>query len=128
MKEYTAKVLERFTSPKHIGEIEDADGVGTAGNPVCGDVMRLYIKVEDGIIKDAKFKTFGCVAAIATSDAVIDLVIGKSIEEALKITNKDVVELLGGELPPQKYHCSLLAEEALKKAIEDYMKRNGHDN
>ncbi len=119
MLNYTEKVIEHFRNPCNVGRIEDADGIGKVGNPMCGDVMVIYIKVKDGIIEDCKFETFGCAAAIATSSMVTELVKGKTIEEALKITNKTVAEALGG-LPPIKYHCSLLAEEGLKAAIEDY--------
>jgi len=117
---YNDKVMEHFKNPRNVGEIEDPDGVGRVGNPVCGDVMELYIKVNDGIIVDAKFKTFGCAAAIATSSMVTEMVKGKRIEEALKISNKAVVEALDG-LPPAKVHCSVMAEDALKAAIEDYL-------
>ena len=120
--QYSEKVMEHFKNPHNVGEIPDASGVGNVGNPVCGDIMRLYIKVENNIITDAKFKTFGCGAAIATSSMVTDLVKGKSVEEALKVSNHAVAEALGG-LPPIKMHCSVLAEEALKSAIEDYMKK-----
>jgi len=116
---YSEKVMEHFQNPRNVGEIPDADGIGTVGNPICGDVMRLYIKVKDGIIQDAKFKTFGCGAAIATSSMVTEMVKGKSVEEALKISNKAVAEALDG-LPPIKMHCSVLAEQALKAAIDDY--------
>ena len=124
MEEYSKKVMEHFMNPHNVGEIPDADGIGNVGNPVCGDVMRLYIKVEDGRIKDAKFKTFGCGAAISTSSMITDLVKGKTIKEALEITNKAVAEALDG-LPPVKMHCSLLAEQAMKSAIEDYLKKKG---
>jgi len=117
---YSEKVMEHFRNPRNVGEIENPDGVGYVGNPVCGDIMELYIKVNDGIIVDAKFKTFGCGAAIATSSMVTEIVKGKRIEEALKISNKAVAEALDG-LPPVKMHCSVLAEEALKSAIEDYL-------
>ena len=117
---YSEKVMEHFKNPRNVGEIENPDGVGRVGNPVCGDVMELYIKVNDGTIVDAKFKTFGCGAAIATSSMVTEMVKGKSIEEALKISNKAVAEALDG-LPPVKMHCSVLAEDALKSAIEDYL-------
>jgi len=117
---YNDKVMEHFKNPRNVGEIEDPDGVGHVGNLVCGDVMELYIKVKDGIIVDAKFKTFGCAAAIATSSMVTEMVKGKRIEEALKISNKAVVEALDG-LPPAKVHCSVMAEDALKAAIEDYL-------
>lgn len=119
---YSPKVMEHFTNPRNVGEIPDADGIGEVGNPVCGDIMRLYIKVEDGVIKDVRFKTFGCGAAIATSSMLTELVKGKSLEEAMKITNKAVAEALDG-LPAQKMHCSNLAADALHKAIEDYKKR-----
>ena len=118
--QYSEKVMEHFRNPRNVGEIENPDGVGRVGNPVCGDIMELYIKVKDGIIVDAKFKTFGCGAAIATSSMVTEMVKGKSIEEALKISNKAVAEALDG-LPPVKMHCSVLAEEALRSAIEDYL-------
>jgi nitrogen fixation NifU-like protein len=117
---YSEKVMEHFKNPRNVGEIENPDGVGHVGNPVCGDIMELYIKVKGGIIVDAKFKTFGCGAAIATSSMVTEMVKGKRIEEALKISNKAVAEALDG-LPPVKMHCSVLAEEALKSAIEDYL-------
>jgi nitrogen fixation NifU-like protein len=119
---YSEKVMDHFKNPRNVGEIENPDGVGHVGNPVCGDIMELYIKVNDGIIVDAKFKTFGCGAAIATSSIVTELVKGKNIKEALQISNKAVVEALDG-LPPLKMHCSVLAEEALKSAIEDYLTR-----
>ncbi|MBN1444873.1 MAG: Fe-S cluster assembly scaffold protein NifU [Candidatus Omnitrophica bacterium] len=117
--EYTDKVCEYFRNPKNMGRIENPDGVGTVGNKVCGDVMKIYIKVNDDIIEDIKFETFGCGAAIATSSVVTELAKGKKIEEALKISNKEVVDFLGG-LPPIKKHCSLLAEDGLKAAINDY--------
>lgn len=124
MSSYTDKVMEYFKNPHNVGEIPDADGVGTVGNPVCGDIMKLFIKVEDNVIKDAKFKTFGCGAAIATSSMITDIVRGKTIEDALKVSNKEVVKALGG-LPDVKMHCSVLAEQALKKAIKDYLKKSG---
>ena len=120
---YSEKVMEHFKNPRNAGEMENPDGVGRVGNPVCGDVMELYIKVKDGTIVDAKFKTFGCAAAIATSSMVTEMVKGKSVEEALKISNKAVVEALDG-LPPAKVHCSVLAEDALKAAIENYLKNS----
>jgi nitrogen fixation NifU-like protein len=120
--EYSEKVMEHFRNPRNVGEIENPDGVGKVGNPVCGDIMELYIKVKDGVVTDAKFKTFGCGAAIATSSMVTELVKNKTIDEALKISNRAVAEALGG-LPPIKMHCSLLAEEALKKALDDYRGR-----
>lgn len=122
--DYSEKVMEYFMHPRNVGEIPDADGVGKVGNPVCGDIMALYIKVRDGIIVDAKFKTFGCGAAIATSSMVTEMVKGKPIKDALKLSNKAVAEALGG-LPPIKMHCSLLAEQALKSAIKDYYERQG---
>ena len=120
--QYSKKVMDHFKNPRNVGEIENPDGVGHVGNPVCGDIMELYIKVNDGTIVDAKFKTFGCGAAIATSSIVTELVKGKDIKEALKISNKAVAEALDG-LPPLKMHCSVLAEEALRSAIEDYFAR-----
>ncbi len=122
MPEYSKQVQEHFRNPKNVGEIKNPDGTGKVGNPVCGDIMELYIKVKDNVIKNAKFKTFGCGAAIATSSMVTELVKGKTIEEALKISNSAVASALGG-LPPIKMHCSVLAEEALKSAIEDYLKK-----
>jgi len=122
--QYSEKVMEHFLNPHNVGELPDADGIGNVGNPVCGDIMRLYIKVQDGRIVDARFKTFGCGAAIATSSMVTDLVRGKTIDEALQISNKAVAEALGG-LPKIKMHCSVLAEEALRAAIEDYRKKQG---
>ncbi len=119
---YSDQVMEHFRNPRNVGAIEDADGVGKVGNPVCGDIMELSIKVKDGKIEDAKFRTFGCGAAIATSSMVTELVKGRTVEEALEISNKAVVEALGG-LPPVKMHCSVLAEQALKSAIEDFRKR-----
>ncbi|MFC1946843.1 Fe-S cluster assembly scaffold protein NifU [Chloroflexota bacterium] len=121
---YSDKVMDHFRNPRNTGDMENPDGIGHVGNPVCGDIMELYIKVEDDIITDAKFKTFGCGAAIATSSMVTEMVKGKSIDEALEISNKAVVEALDG-LPPVKIHCSVLAEEALKSAIEDYFKKTG---
>lgn len=116
---YNEKVMEAFKNPKNVGEIENASGVGTVGNASCGDIMQISLKIENDIIVDAKFKTFGCAAAIATSSTATDMIIGMTVEEALKVTNKKVIECLGG-LPSQKIHCSVLAEEAIKKAIEDY--------
>jgi len=120
---YSSKLMDYFMHPRNVGEIENPSGRGKVGNPVCGDIMELYIKVENGIITDAKFKTFGCGAAIATSSMVTEMVRGKSVDEALTISNKAVAEALGG-LPRQKLHCSVLAEEALKAAIEDYRSKN----
>jgi nitrogen fixation NifU-like protein len=119
---YTEKVMEHFRNPRNMGEIQDADGVGTVGNPVCGDMMTIYIKVKDNRIEDIKFKTFGCGAAVATSSMITELAKGKTLEEALKITRKDVADALEG-LPPVKMHCSNLAADALKAAIEDYYKK-----
>jgi nitrogen fixation NifU-like protein len=119
---YTDKVLEHFRNPRNMGRIENPDGIGKVGNPMCGDVMYIYIKVEDDKIADCKFETFGCAAAIATSSMVTEMVKGKTIEKALEITNQRVAEALGG-LPPTKYHCSLLAEQGIKEAIEDYLKK-----
>ena len=120
---YSEKVMDHFTNPRNVGEIADASGVGTVGNAKCGDIMRIYLKIENGIIEDVKFKTFGCGAAIATSSMATEMVKGTSIEEAMKLTNKAVAEALDG-LPPVKMHCSLLAEQALKEALEDYFKKN----
>ena len=120
--EYTEQVMDHFMNPRNMGEMENADGVGTVGNAKCGDIMRIYIKVENDVITDVSFKTFGCGAAIATSSKATELVKGKTIEEALQITNKAVMESLGG-LPPVKVHCSVLAEEALHAAIKDYRDR-----
>ena len=120
---YSEKVMEHFKNPKNVGSIENPDGVGQVGNPVCGDIMRMEIRVENGRVADAKFKTFGCGAAIATSSMVTELVIGKTLEEALAISNKAVAEALGG-LPPVKMHCSNLAADALHAAIEDYKKKH----
>lgn len=119
---YSEKVMDHFRNPRNVGAIEDADGVGKVGNPVCGDIMELTIKVEDGVITDARFRTFGCGAAIATSSMVTELVKGKTVEEALSLSNRAVAEALGG-LPPIKMHCSLLAEQALQSAIQDYVDR-----
>jgi len=124
MEEYSQKVMDHFMNPRNVGEIENADGVGIVGNPVCGDIMKMYLKIEDNVIKDAKFKTFGCGAAVATSSMATELIIGKTLEEALDITNNTVAEALDG-LPPVKMHCSNLAQQAVKAAIEDYKKRNG---
>lgn len=123
---YSEKVMDHFTNPRNVGEIPDASGIGTVGNPICGDIMKMYLKVENDIIVDVKFKTFGCGAAISTSSMVTEMVKGKKIEDALKITNKAVAEALGG-LPPIKMHCSVLAEEALKSALADYYRKTGKD-
>jgi len=121
---YSEKVMDHFMNPRNVGEIADADGVGEVGNPKCGDIMKMYLKIENNVIVDAKFKTFGCGAAVATSSMATELVKGKTVEEALKITNKAVAEALDG-LPPVKMHCSNLAEEAIRAAIEDYQFKNG---
>ena len=120
---YSEKVMDHFTNPRNVGEIPDANGVGTVGNAKCGDIMRMFLKVEDGVIKDVKFKTFGCGAAIATSSMATEMVKGKTLKEALQLTNKAVAEALDG-LPPVKMHCSLLAEEAIHAAVEDYLKNH----
>jgi len=119
---YTEKVMEHFKNPHNMGEIPDADGVGSVGNPVCGDMMTIYIKVKDGRVADIKFRTFGCGAAVATSSMVTDLALGKTLEEAMSITRASVADSLGG-LPPVKMHCSNLAADALHAAIEDYHER-----
>lgn len=123
---YSEKVIDHFQNPRNVGEIENPDGVGQVGNPVCGDIMKIYLKIKNDIIIDVKFKTFGCGAAIATSSMATELIKGKSVEEALELTNKAVVEALDG-LPPVKLHCSVLAEEAVKTAIIDYYKKQGKD-
>ena len=123
---YSDKVMDHFTNPRNVGEIPDANGVGTVGNAKCGDIMQMFLKIEDGIIKDVKFKTFGCGAAIATSSMATELVKGATIEEALKLTNKAVMEALDG-LPPVKIHCSVLAEQAIRAALADYYRRQGID-
>lgn len=120
--EYSEKVMDHFRNPRNVGEIENADGIGQVGNAKCGDIMRMYLKVENGIITDAKFKTFGCGAAIATSSMATELIKGKSIEDALKLSNAAVVEALEG-LPPVKIHCSVLAEQAIKAAVDNYYAR-----
>ena len=121
--EYSEKVMDHFTNPRNVGEIENAAGVGTVGNAKCGDIMRMYLDIEDNIVKDAKFKTFGCGAAVATSSMATEMVKGKTIYEALQVTNKAVMEALDG-LPPVKVHCSLLAEEAIHAALWDYAQKN----
>ena len=123
---YSPKVMEHFANPHNVGELADANGIGEVGNQKCGDIMKIYIKVENNIIVDVKFLTFGCGAAIATSSMATDLIKGQPIEEALKLTNKAVVEALDG-LPPVKLHCSVLAEQAIKSAIADYYRRQGID-
>ncbi len=121
---YSEKVMDHFLNPRNVGEIPDANGVGTVGNPICGDVMKMFLKIENDVIVDIKFKTFGCGAAISTSSMVTEMVKGKSIQEALAVTNKAVAEALGG-LPPIKMHCSVLAEEALRSALKDYYTKRG---
>ncbi|HWR60712.1 MAG TPA: Fe-S cluster assembly scaffold protein NifU [Clostridia bacterium] len=123
---YSEKVMDHFSNPRNVGEIEGANGVGEVGNAKCGDIMKIYLQIEDNIIKDVKFKTFGCGAAIATSSIATEMIKGKTVEEALELTNKAVIEALDG-LPPAKIHCSVLAEEAVKAAIEDYMKKQGKE-
>ena len=120
---YNEKVMEVFKNPQHMGEVENYNAIGTVGNEVCGDIMQITMRIEDGIIKDAKFKTFGCAAAVASSSTATGMIIGKTIEEALKLTNKQVVEELQG-LPPQKIHCSVLAEDAIRLAIDNYLQNN----
>ena len=120
--EYSDKVMDHFMNPRNVGKIEDADGVGEVGNAKCGDIMKMYIKVKDNVLVDVKFNTFGCASAIATSSMATELIIGKTVEEALELTNKAVAEALDG-LPAVKMHCSVLAEEAIKAAIEDYMSK-----
>jgi nitrogen fixation protein NifU and related proteins len=121
---YNEKVMDHFANPRNVGEIPDASGIGVVGNPVCGDVMKMFLKIEGNTIVDIKFKTFGCGAALATSSMVTEMVKGKTIADALKITNKEVVDALGG-LPSVKMHCSVLAEEALRSALKDYYQRQG---
>lgn len=123
---YSDKVLDHFTNPRNVGEIEDADGVGEVGNAKCGDIMKMYLRIRGGIIEDVRFKTFGCGAAIATSSMATELIKGKPIEEALGLTNQAVVEALDG-LPAVKIHCSVLAEQAIKSALSDYYRRQGID-
>ena len=120
---YSEKVMDHFRNPRNVGEIEDADGIGEEGNPQCGDIMKIYIKVKDNTIEDIKFQTFGCGSAIATSSMVTEMVMGKSLEEAEKVTNKAVAEALDG-LPPLKMHCSNLAADALHSAIKDYWEKH----
>lgn len=124
--QYSQKVMDHFANPRNVGELTDANAVGEVGNAVCGDIMKMYLKIEDDVITDVKFKTFGCGAAIATSSMATELIKGKPIKEALDLTNKAVIEALGG-LPPAKIHCSVLAEEAVKSAIADYYRKNGRE-
>ncbi len=121
---YTDTVMDHFMNPRNVGEIPNADGIGEVGNAKCGDIMKMYLKIENNIIVDVKFETFGCGSAIASSSMATEMIKGKTIEEALAVTNKQVVEALGG-LPAHKLHCSVLAEEAIKSAIKDYYDRNG---
>lgn len=123
---YSEKVMDHFENPRNVGKLENANAVGEVGNAVCGDIMKIYMDIEDGIIKDVKFKTFGCGAAIATSSMATELVKGKTIEEALKLTNNAVMEALDG-LPPAKVHCSVLAEQAIRAALKDYSEKTGID-
>ena len=123
---YSDKVLDHFSNPRNVGELEDANGVGEIGNAKCGDIMKMYLKIKDNTIEDVKFKTFGCGAAIATSSIATEMIKGKSVDEALKLTNKAVVEALDG-LPASKIHCSVLAEQAIKSALSDYYTRQGID-
>ena len=121
---YSEKVMDHFNNPRNVGELTDANGIGQVGNPKCGDIMKMYLKIEDDVIKDVKFKTFGCGAAVATSSMATELIKGKTVEEALKVTNKAVAEALDG-LPPVKMHCSILAEDAIKAAVSDYKTKHG---
>ena len=122
--QYSAKVMDHFLNPRNVGELPEADGVGEVGNAKCGDIMKIYLKIQDEMIQDVKFNTFGCGAAIATSSMATELIKGKRVEEAMKLSNKAVVEALDG-LPPVKVHCSVLAEEAVRAAVQDYYTRNG---
>ncbi len=121
---YTKEVMDHFMNPRNVGEIENADGIGEVGNPKCGDIMKMYLKIDGDIIEDVKFKTFGCGSAIATSSMVTELIKGKTIEEAMKVSNQDVADELGG-LPAVKMHCSVLAEQGIKSALLDYSKKSG---
>lgn len=123
---YSQKVMDHFTNPRNVGEIEAADGIGEVGNAKCGDIMKIYLKVEENVIKDVKFKTYGCGSAIASSSMATEMIKGKTIEQALELTNKAVAEALDG-LPPVKMHCSVLAEQAIKKALQDYARKNNLD-
>lgn len=123
---YSDKVMDHFSNPRNVGELEDANAIGEVGNARCGDIMKMYMKIEDNVIKDVKFKTYGCGAAVATSSMATEMVKGKTVEEALQLTNRAVAEALDG-LPPVKLHCSVLAEEAIKAALTDYYKRQGID-
>lgn len=123
---YSEKVMDHFMNPRNVGELTDANGVGEVGNPKCGDIMKMYLKIKDNTIEDVRFKTFGCGAAVATSSIATELIKGKSIDEALQLSNKAVIEALDG-LPPAKIHCSVLAEQAVRSAIADYYRRQGVD-
>ncbi|MBR2914003.1 MAG: Fe-S cluster assembly scaffold protein NifU [Oscillospiraceae bacterium] len=123
---YSDKVMDHFTNPRNVGEIENADGIGEVGNAKCGDIMKMYLKIDGNVITDVKFKTFGCGAAVATSSMATELIMGKSIDEALQLTNKAVMEALDG-LPPVKVHCSVLAEQAIKSALWNYYEKQGID-
>ena len=123
---YSEKVLDHFSNPRNVGELEGANAVGQVGNPKCGDIMKMYMKIENDVVVDVSFKTFGCGAAVATSSMATEMVKGKTVEEALKLTNRAVAEALDG-LPPEKLHCSVLAEEVIQSAIADYYKRQGKD-
>ena len=123
---YSEKVMDHFRNPRNVGVIEDANGIGEVGNAKCGDIMKMYLKIENGVIEDVKFETFGCGSAIASSSMATELIKGKPVSEALKLTNKAVAEALDG-LPAHKLHCSVLAEEAIKKALQDYYEKNGVD-
>lgn len=124
---YSEKVMDHFRNPRNVGEIENADGVGEVGNAKCGDIMKMYLKIDDGIIRDVKFETFGCGSAIASSSMATEMIKGKPVAEAMALTNRAVAEALDG-LPAHKLHCSVLAEEAIKKALQDYYERNGMSN
>lgn len=121
---YSEKVMDHFENPRNLGKMDNADGIGEVGNAKCGDIMKVYLKVDDGVISDVKFNTFGCASAIATSSMATEMIKGQKVEDALKLSNKAVVEALDG-LPPAKIHCSVLAEEAVKAAVADYYKKNG---
>ena len=121
---YSEKVMDHFTNPRNVGEIPDADGIGEVGNAKCGDIMKIYLKIENDIIEDVKFETFGCASAIASSSMATEMIKGKSLSDALEVTNRQVVDALDG-LPPHKLHCSVLAEEAIKSAVKDYYDKNG---
>jgi len=123
---YSEKVMDHFSNPRNVGELADANGIGEVGNAKCGDIMKMYLKIKDNVIEDVKFKTFGCGAAVATSSIATEMIKGKSVDDALKLTNKAVIEALDG-LPPAKIHCSVLAEQAVKSALSDYYTKQGID-